>query len=83
MKQITNLTTRPVVLDDGTILAAAKTKGSVKQVESVSEFDVRRLGSSIHISDVTVESKVPRAKSEDAARTARKDAGAPVAEGEK
>jgi len=73
MKQITNLTSRPVVLADGTMLAAARTDGSVKQVESLSEVDERRLGDSIFVSDI--DASVNAGK--DAARTARKDAGAP------
>jgi len=65
MKQITNLTSRPVVLEDGTILAAARTDGSVKSVESVSESDARRLGDSIFVSDVDASDRDGAKKSAD------------------
>lgn len=76
MKQITNLTMRPVHLGDGTILAAARTEGSVKQVESLSDVDSRRLGDSISVSDVDASGNAGK----DAGRTARTDAGAPKTE---
>ncbi len=63
MKQLTNLTKRPVVLADGTILAAAGTSGASKPVEVLSDTDVRRLGASVHVGDVAIASRVaPAAK---------------------
>lgn len=43
MRRLRNLQRHPVSLDDGTILAAAGTEGSVKEVETVSEADQRRI----------------------------------------
>ena len=43
MKEVINQQTQPVVLDDGTILAAAGTDGSVKEVAGISENDQRLL----------------------------------------
>ena len=61
--RITNMTTRPVVLEDGTILAALGTEGATKTVESLSETDARRLGDSIVVRDVEVEvGKAPGGK---------------------
>lgn len=42
MKTIINQHTQPLPLDDGTILAAAGTPGSEREVEGVSERDQRR-----------------------------------------
>ena len=85
MKQITNLTTRPVVLSDGTILAAAGTKGAAKQTEKLSDADARRLSGSIHVIDVVDES-APKpaagAAGRTAARTSRSEASGPEGEGE-
>jgi hypothetical protein len=74
MKKITNLTTRPVVLEDGTILAASRTEGSVKKVKSLSDGDARRLAGSIHVADMDA------ITDKDAGRTARADASAPKKE---
>ena len=52
MKEIVNQTSRPVTLEDGTILAAAGTEGSVKRVEFLSEADARRLSESVFVRDV-------------------------------
>lgn len=41
MKQVTNLHTQPLALEDGTILAAAGTDGATKTVDSLGEADVR------------------------------------------
>ena len=41
MKQLTNVSTRALPLADGTILAAAGTKGSQRLVEAVDEKDQR------------------------------------------
>lgn len=70
MKEIVNMTSRPIVLEDGTIIAAAGTDGSVKSVE-LSEGDARRLSDSIFVRDVS------------AAEAPRKSARATSAEGEK
>jgi hypothetical protein len=40
--KLTNNHRQPLVLDDGTILAAAGTDGSVREVESISDRDRRR-----------------------------------------
>lgn len=55
MKEIVNTTSRPVTLQDGTILAAAGTEGSVKRVEHLSEADERRLSESIVVRDAEIE----------------------------
>jgi hypothetical protein len=41
MKEVRNLHTQPLDLEDGTILAAAGTEGSTKTVDSLSERDER------------------------------------------
>lgn len=41
MKEVTNLHTQPLALEDGTVLAAAGTDGATKAVDSVSETDAR------------------------------------------
>lgn len=41
--RVTNLTSRPQVLDDGTILAAAGTDGASKDVAELSDRDRKRL----------------------------------------
>jgi hypothetical protein len=63
MKRITNLSGRMQCLHDkeGTILAAAGTDGSSKVVESISDADLARLGDSIHVADVAIES-APKTK---------------------
>jgi hypothetical protein len=43
MKQVTNLYTQPLELEDGTILAAAGSDGSTKTVDSLGEKDNRLL----------------------------------------
>lgn len=43
MRRLANPQRHPVVLEDGTTLAAAGTEGSVKEVETVSEADQRRI----------------------------------------
>lgn len=43
MRRLANPHRHPVDLADGTILAAAGTEGSVKEVETVSETDQRRI----------------------------------------
>jgi hypothetical protein len=40
--KLTNRFSKPIVLDDGTILAAAGTNGSTKEVESITDRDRRR-----------------------------------------
>lgn len=55
MKEITNLSTRALPLEDGTILAAAGTAGCVKQVESLSDDDARRLGGMIFVREDEVD----------------------------
>lgn len=68
MKELTNHTTRALPLSDGTILAAAGTAGSVKQVDSLSDDDARRLDGHIFVRDVAPAGTV--AKKEDADETA-------------
>jgi hypothetical protein len=41
--RLTNMTTRPVSLSNGTMLAAAGTEGSSKEVKELSERDRKRL----------------------------------------
>jgi hypothetical protein len=41
MKEVTNQTSQPLSLDDGTVLAAAGTPGSTKQVSGLAESDQR------------------------------------------
>jgi len=43
MKEIINQHTHPLDLEDGTVLGAAGSEGSVRHVESISDADVRRL----------------------------------------
>ena len=43
MKEVTNQRMQPVILDDGTMLAAAGTDGSTKTVASLSARDEKRL----------------------------------------
>lgn len=43
MKEVQNLHTQPVTLSDGTVLAAAGTRGSTKSVEGLSPSDEKRL----------------------------------------
>ena len=59
MKEITNLSTRALPLEDGTILAAAGTAGCVKQVESLSDAEAQRLSVSIFIREVEFAGKEP------------------------
>jgi hypothetical protein len=55
MKQVTNLITQPLTLKDGTILAAAGTTGSVKQVESLSDEDQRLVDRGfVYVSEVEI-----------------------------
>lgn len=42
MFKVINNHRQPIVLDDGTTLAAAGTQGSVRELESISERDRRR-----------------------------------------
>lgn len=51
MKLVTNLSLDQVVLKDGTILGASGSEGSAKEVESVHESDLRRLGDKISVKD--------------------------------
>jgi hypothetical protein len=69
MKELVNLTTRALPLSDGTMLAAKGTDGSVKQVESISDDDARRLGNMICVREVESAGK-------DVGRTVRRDVGA-------
>jgi hypothetical protein len=61
--RLTNLTTRPVVLSDGTVLAAAGTDGASKEVKELSDRDRARLvhRGAVHVTD---ESQVPSSKSQ-------------------
>ncbi len=43
MKEVTNLHTQPLELEDGTILAAAGTEGATKTVKALGERDEKRL----------------------------------------
>ncbi|HKO43334.1 MAG TPA: hypothetical protein VJU84_08590 [Pyrinomonadaceae bacterium] len=43
MREVTNLRTQPITLEDGTILAAAGSAGSTKPVGALSDRDERRL----------------------------------------
>jgi hypothetical protein len=62
MMRVTNLMTRSLTLSDGTILAAAGTKGASKPVEVISDADRQRLAGRgyISISEVTVEAPTSR-----------------------
>ena len=62
MKQLTNHHTQPIVLASGVVLAAAGSKGSTRQVESVDDADRRRYVDRglIVASDVEVEPTVDR-----------------------
>ncbi len=53
--KITNLTGRPVVLNDGTIVSAAGTRGSSKTVETLSDRDRKRLvdHGAVHVEETT------------------------------
>ena len=74
MKQLTNLITQSVTLDDGTVLAAAGTAGSVKQVDSVSDSDQKRLVERgfVHVSEVEIESQPAAAAKPDPRRSEAK-----------
>lgn len=54
--EITNLTGRPVVLSDGTIVSAAGTEGSSKTVETLSDRDRKRLvgRAAVHVEETKV-----------------------------
>ncbi len=52
MKRVTNLSLEQHVLHDGTILGASGSEGSVKDVESIDERDLKRLAGSISVKDV-------------------------------
>ena len=73
MKEIVNLTSRPIVLGDGTIVAATSTEGSVKRVEEISDADARRLGDSIAVRDVAVESSKTPSQDSTRARSVAKE----------
>ncbi len=66
MKELINQQTQPLVLEDGTVLAAAGSKGSVRHVESISDADVRRLADRglIAVRDVEFESTAASTVSE-------------------
>jgi hypothetical protein len=61
MKVINNYS-KPVVLDNGAILAAAGAEGSTKSVESISDRDRRRLVDRGLIAIVEESPKTPKAK---------------------
>lgn len=74
MKEVVNLTTRSLMLSDGTGLAAKGTPGSVKQVESVSDKDARRLSGMIVVRDVEVApAPAPKKAADDVAVKAKSD----------
>lgn len=63
-RTLRNNTLMPQTLDDGTVLSAAGTPGSTKQVEVVSEEDRRRLiipGHVVEVLDDTPEAAAPQA----------------------
>ncbi len=66
MKEIVNTTSRPIVLENGTILAAAGTEGSVKRVENISETELARLSGAIVLRDAEIEQppSTPKARPE-------------------
>jgi hypothetical protein len=62
MKEIINRCSHPIVLEDGTVLAAAGTKGSVKRVDKLTEREEKRIleHGHAHINDLPMEEIVAR-----------------------
>jgi hypothetical protein len=62
MRELINRRSHPVVLEDGTVLAAAGTPGSVKQVDKLTERELGRLveHNMVQISDLQPEEVIAR-----------------------
>lgn len=56
---------QPITLDDGTILAAAGTEGSAREVENLSERDRRRYVETGRVAIVEAKATQPQRKKED------------------